>query len=854
MANNFKRRSLKGVVLIMVVTVMLMLIILLLATMAVVSTAQNRYYTKFEENQAYYTARSALDVYVSNIFSDESYLAYDGATVKQYSYTDGAGAVQTTDMKQGLAMQLDTYRIKAHSDTMENYNLMADKTQFSTDHWANATNDIFNTGSPEKTYYEVPDLDYIDYQIEFPKVENGTNSYGGIVDTDSSNKQIAKIRVEVLARTYNGHSASYVPADMTTDKEAIKNSERYKDAVYLKATSIVEFQGVEGTASVVFSAPEMENQFTSAVTATGSINSLNHGLIIDGYATPFPIAPTNDLTFVGKSYVGGQYDITTGNGSGNEMSRGECCYYDQLIASNKFFTSSIDTVTSPGDVPLVYVEKNCTFGAQTSWGGGYSVAAGDQLNKQVDLFVGGDLTVNGDFDVNGNIYVKGDVYVNGSKFNIAPACALYVGGDLIISSQGAFKDNWGTTRAYVGGNVEYTGGSPANYRNLDRKTIYIKNGSSYVDPGYNVPVDQSTYILFQDTRNVDGPSLGKFGGFDSDAFKYTDIDKAEADATAGATPDLAHTEAGWEVLLPHLNGNNVEPDMGSPRYVPSDKSKYSLYWHHDSSGTPAAYAATDQGVVDGYANVGDVYISAEEMAGTKKKSDREAGNYTALDFSTPPVGAIVITGDINSGGDYILRPGSCNFKINAPGEVNIYVQGSGDYGGDYQNILISDNTKVNFYFPGGSSNTYTMKMPIWNQEVKDAVSAGNVRTGDKTADPNVLSSPKIKYYIGAGAKLHFDNGKSMFAGYIYAPYANITANTPFGGFGGSKQYYYDNALVINMSSNASANEPPLIIGAVVCNNLAPCNGCAFCYIKDEDSPEFGDPFWDSGDPFYYTRN
>lgn len=849
MANNFKRRSLKGVVLIMVVTVMLMLIILLLATMAVVSTAQNRYYTKFEENQAYYTARSALDVYVSNIFSDESYLAYDGATVKQYSYTDGAGAVQTTDMKQGLAMQLDTYRIKAHSDTMENYNLMADKTQFSTDHWANATNDIFNTGSPEKTYYEVPDLDYIDYQIEFPKVENGTNSYGGIVDTDSSNKQIAKIRVEVLARTYNGHSASYVPADMTTDKEAIKNSERYKDAVYLKATSIVEFQGVEGTASVVFSAPEMENQFTSAVTATGSINSLNHGLIIDGFATPYGFQSRNDLTFVGKSYVGGQFDTSTGAGNGVQMSKGECCYYDELLIANAFFPVSIDTVTDAEDVPLVFVENNCIFssGSTIEWGGKSTVPMANQLNEQVDLYVGGDFICSSNLDINGNIIIKGDFDFSGNQIKLAPNCFIIVGGDIIISG------NHANSRSYISSTPIYCNGDfITNYGTGNFPTggtgLHMKVGAEFAannikDGQYHL----TSTGMIQDNMGHDQGSISILTSFDSDALGHTDIAQAVADAKAGNTPALTHTEAGWEIFLPKINGSSVQLDNSISKYVPSDQSKYSLYWRRSNT-APYSFQVDPTGK--------HIYVSAEEMAGTKKKSDRDVGNYDTSFTFTAPAGATVITGDINAGGDYILRPGSSyNIKINAPGEVNVYVQGGGSFtGGISGGIVVDNNTKVNFYFPGGTGNTYRMEMPIWNEEVKNAVITGEVRTGDKSADPNVLSSPKIKYYVGAGATLDFYNGRCVFAGYVYAPYANFTSNVPFSGFGGSQEYYYNNALVRNMSGGGAAHEPPMIIGAIVSENINPSNGPAFCYIKDEDTPEFGDPFWDSGDPFYYTRN
>lgn len=70
MAESKRRpRSLKGAVLIMVITILFVLIVMLLATLAVVSSTTQRTYTKYEETQAYYTARSVLEVYIDEILS-----------------------------------------------------------------------------------------------------------------------------------------------------------------------------------------------------------------------------------------------------------------------------------------------------------------------------------------------------------------------------------------------------------------------------------------------------------------------------------------------------------------------------------------------------------------------------------------------------------------------------------------------------------------------------------------------------------------------------------------------------------------------------------------------------------------
>ncbi|MBP0965926.1 MAG: hypothetical protein J5999_11655 [Oscillospiraceae bacterium] len=58
--NAGRRRQTKGIVLFTVVAIMLFLLIMVMSTLSVVSSAQRRTYTKFKENQAYFTARSGI--------------------------------------------------------------------------------------------------------------------------------------------------------------------------------------------------------------------------------------------------------------------------------------------------------------------------------------------------------------------------------------------------------------------------------------------------------------------------------------------------------------------------------------------------------------------------------------------------------------------------------------------------------------------------------------------------------------------------------------------------------------------------------------------------------------------------
>lgn len=302
-------RRLSGTVLIMVLTVMLVLIIMLMATLTVVTTASQRIYTKYEENQAYYTARSALDVFTSSMLSDAAYYAYKdgGTTVRDYLYTD-VSVTPSVDktvpnaMKQGTALQLDLYKIRSQNDdgidlkfaenpvdTDKVFVLDIGKENNNNNYSLNSSDTYTKDGS---TY---TGLEYIEYDVMLPMVDDGSNKYGKMVDTDFNDEdddgvkddQIARIRVEVLDRKlatepsyttqqindYIGGDTSLI-ADDAAFKAAIAKGSRNKDYMKIKITSTVKMMDVEGVAVVVFEttekdSPANEQALTTSGTASG---------------------------------------------------------------------------------------------------------------------------------------------------------------------------------------------------------------------------------------------------------------------------------------------------------------------------------------------------------------------------------------------------------------------------------------------------------------------------------------------------------------------------------------------------------------------------------------------------------
>jgi hypothetical protein len=104
-----KKKRLNGTVLIMVATFMFILIVFCMATLAMVSNANKRAYNKFEENQSYYTAASALDVFADGVLRDGDIYA----TSRQYRAADGT----SYNLTQGRALELDLYRLKVQAGT-----------------------------------------------------------------------------------------------------------------------------------------------------------------------------------------------------------------------------------------------------------------------------------------------------------------------------------------------------------------------------------------------------------------------------------------------------------------------------------------------------------------------------------------------------------------------------------------------------------------------------------------------------------------------------------------------------------------------------------------------------------------
>lgn len=362
-------KSFGGTVLIMVLTVMLVLIIMLMATLTVVSTASQRIYTKYEEQQAYYTARSALDVFTRML-------------------NDGTYEIDSAHTTQGYKIQESLYDIIAQSDP------------HCTDPAKNSN--PYASGA-------MASQQYIEYTVSLPSMSDGSGTvrYGKLDDGTS------KIKVEVLDRALDS------------------SGNRKKDSMKIKVTSTTTFEGVEGMVSVILSTKTPSaNMADRAVTITGGgTMQVNNTSILGGIAAPVNANMGNDPCIWGDIFIGDGFasavslhtTVTEGEWlyiRGKETSPG---VRDPITWGNSGL--DISGVNASGDdskTPNFFMDGDVKLDTGTTIG-----ASG----KEVRTVITGSLSYNqaATHTFNGDLYVIGNVTIASSQTLVVTG-NLYVGG------------------------------------------------------------------------------------------------------------------------------------------------------------------------------------------------------------------------------------------------------------------------------------------------------------------------------------------------------------------------------------------------------------------------------------------
>lgn len=807
MKDRKHRRGLKGAVLVMILTVMFVLIILLMATLTVVTSANQRIYTKFEENQAYYTARSALDIFTQDMLEDHDYYAYGSSGIRQYKYTYEDVTVTpsqmkisaNTNMKQGLALQHELYKIKSQSETYGGTLGFAEN--------ATANDKIFYTvlngvgapaAMPENDFYtvhadtsNVPDLDYIEYKVTLPAVKSSAaDDYGRIVDKDASGEQIAKIKVEVLSRVFNTNPA-YTPAEIQTIiggtdlaakqslKDAIRDGERGKDQIRLKITSTVEFANTVGTAVLIYDSKSIINNFQRALTMfsdSGAADSIN---IIGDTAVGAAQEWTNDSIIYGNFYskdgLSGLSGAPLSNGPDIHVTAGESVFIgDDFNVGNDHFRVTGYGVTPPpvgtpvdkSKRPFLFVDGDYICTNKVIHGGTTSTD-GTISGEEIDFIVSKNLKVTGsDLTVNGDVYVAQKLDLSamgGGKLTIDGD--LYVGGDCDISSvQNGFTV---TGDIYING--DFITGTRYFSLSDDGSELTVIGGANI---GGNI------YLGTKINGNV--IPGGTLTGYQKQTISFS----------------MADNDNTTEVL-------DLALPSGVIKAVPTHSSNFNDYYMKDANGNLILSGGST------------VRISAEQKAFTDS-ADFAVGKYTPKPFTAASFGVASATAVTNSTstitGPGVYRmsaSGGYNLNISGGGTVNILME-AGTYGGT---ILVSDDkTTVNFY--GESVGTYQLfNLYVYNNDTFAAKGGGVLNVGNRKNCG--IRAPKINYYFSGSSIIDFYNG-AFLTGYIYAPGATVKSNSS----GTNLKMNYNGNPVNDSDGDGVSNGASVnLVGAVLCDKL-----------------------------------
>jgi|GEM_PF-2985118 len=456
MTKSKQRQSLSGTVLIMILTVMFVLIIMLMATLTVVTTASQRIYTKFEENQAYYTSRSALEVITSKMLQDGGYIGTN----------TNISAPVGTDEYQGFQLQAALYTVKVVDSAG---NLVA--------------------GKNENIYGSVT-KDYLEYEITLPTIGSPSDTYGNFSD----DKQVY-LKMEVLDRVYDTGAAGTVASGNRAD-----------DKLKVKITAYSEVNGVEGTASVLIEAGPKTgaNNTTRAVTTLGGTTMVpNNNAILGGIATSGDVEFGNMGDYWGDVYIGS--DDTNGDGKGDAVVKNnnggtrvtlvddEWYYINGSVteANNAFPLQGFTNIA--GTKPVVFVNGDFKIGQSGNLG---------TATNPITLFVKGDFETTGDYTQYGDLYVMGNCKPLGNGFNVYGN--IYVNGaaDFTACQNGTKFIDSDLTDGVSKGNAHFN--STVDFRVNDAGVVGQIDGTVHMTITPATAYDNVTYDL---TSGVDIPTM-----------------------------------------------------------------------------------------------------------------------------------------------------------------------------------------------------------------------------------------------------------------------------------------------------------------------------------------------------------
>lgn len=350
----------KGAVLIMILAVMTVMIILLAGSIAVVYSAHNRASVKYSESQGYYTARSVLDNFFSELSESTDQKDSTNTSIGTYYQLDlKNNAVVSKPLCIGRSIELELYKPKvevysggSYADWFVEYcdlnasSLNAQLKGF--DPSIPASSDL----SGDALYSKVADYyvnlnksflsDYSTYSDFYNQYSTFTGSVAsgmsadtiiyeidsldgfgaGTIDTDGDGNPDTNSQFGKLSDT--GASKAWITVQVTerilamgegtTYAERFKSGKRSDDHIVAKVTAHVIYDGEEITTTQIWvSSPPPVVDADTGLSTLGPLDTTTSLTAIGDVATLDDsfLELTNNSTYSGNAYLEGSFDTGT---------------------------------------------------------------------------------------------------------------------------------------------------------------------------------------------------------------------------------------------------------------------------------------------------------------------------------------------------------------------------------------------------------------------------------------------------------------------------------------------------------------------------------------------------------------
>lgn len=419
--------KLKGAVLLMVLAVMTVLIIMLAGAMAIASTATNRANTNYEESQAYYTARSGVDVLTQTIMGDSKYKS-DGSGGLTAIASGSSDKSQALELEEAIAGVLETngagkpvYNVSKSLKAWDSIN-DPQATQLKAAYpssWQNIINNSYME-------FDVSDISWVD------------STSGMMADPGDGN---VKVKIQLLKLIYDdgsgaGINRNAISAAQSADLSGGSSSTYYIKDMWVLMECTATYNGISATVSKVITPVEKEKATNVGFTSVGSASLNNNVDVLGGAVTGGPFNWGNDGTVMGSVFING--DVNVNAQKGLDFTNGEGFVVNgNFVPQNNVTVRSNATAGATSAAPFMFVNGTIEGGSTLK------INPNDKPFSVITKnYKTGGNTPN---TLYGNLYIDGYYYGDGNGLQNLNGTNSLVKGDIFISDRDTIDYTWTRT-------------------------------------------------------------------------------------------------------------------------------------------------------------------------------------------------------------------------------------------------------------------------------------------------------------------------------------------------------------------------------------------------------------------------